>query len=465
MSSNFLNAQTYFKNLDFEEALKEYKKVIQENIDPEEVWYSMFQASKIYLMKNNLNLAQNLVMKSFNLNRKRAENLYLLTNYFRNNGDNRKAYFFYNLAKDIPKPDKGLFIDENVYNYLFQYELTILYYYISSNRKEGLHHCIKYLNLKNKGDESGVYNNLHYYLEPLKDKENTFYLEYNLPSINNYFIPSSPSLIQINDNIIMNIRHVSYKLCLPNAYYWTPEWKHGRQLLKTLNVWFYVDENLNIISDGKHMNTNLDDLKPIESSCINGLEDLRLIEFNNKVYYFATSNEYTHEIKIIHDEYDYKNGKFINNKIMNTPHNKYCEKNWTPIIKNNELQVIYEWYPLTFAKINNNMLDFYEYKETPLIFRYFKGSTPFVQYNNELWCVVHSTIETQPRVYLHYIVVFDKDYNLLRYSLPFSFIKNNVEFCLGFIIKNKTLFFTFSQFDCNPTFLKTHLDNITFISP
>ena len=115
--------------------------------------------------------------------------------------------------------------------------------------------------------------------------------------------------------ILLVINYVSYKLCLPHAYYWTPEWKNGRQLLKTLNIWYYVDENLKIISEGKRMNTKLEDLTSLDSSVINGLEDLRLIEYKNKIYYFATSNEYTHEIKIIHGEYDFQNGKFVNNKI------------------------------------------------------------------------------------------------------------------------------------------------------
>ena len=460
---SFLNAQTYFKNQNFDQALLEYEKIISDNSNLEELWYSMYQLAKINLIKGDHNKAQNLVMKSYNLNKKRSENLYLLTNYYRMIGDNKKAYFFYNLSKDISKPTSGLLIDDSIYDFLFQYELTILHYYISSNKKEGLLNCIKYLNLKNKENESNVYNNLHYYLEPLKNKENTVYLEYNLPSIDNYYNASSPSLIQINDKLIMNVRYVSYKLCLPNAYYWTPEWKNGRQLLKTLNIWYYVDENLKIISEGKRMNTKLEDLTSLDSSVINGLEDLRLIEYKNKIYYFATSNEYTHEIKIIHGEYDFQNGKFVNNKIMNTPYNKYCEKNWTPIIKDNELQVIYQWNPLTFAKIENNNLNFYKKVETPSVFRYFKGSTPFIEHKDQLWCVVHSTIETQPRVYLHYILIFDKEYNLIKYSLPFSFIKNNVEFCLGFLIRNDDLFFTFSQFDCNPTCLKTKISNITFI--
>jgi len=284
-----------------------------------------------------------------------------------------------------------------------------------------------------------------------------------LPPVDNYYNPSSPTLLSYDNKLILNVRNVSYKLCLPHAYYWTPEWQNGRQLLKTLNIWYYVDENLKIISEGKRMNTKLEDLTSLDSSVINGLEDLRLIEYKNKIYYFATSNEYTHEIKIIHGEYDFQNGKFVNNKIMNTPYNKYCEKNWTPIIKDNELQVIYQWNPLTFAKIENNNLNFYKKVETPSVFRYFKGSTPFIEHKDQLWCVVHSTIETQPRVYLHYILIFDKEYNLIKYSLPFSFIKNNVEFCLGFLIRNDDLFFTFSQFDCNPTCLKTKISNITFI--
>ena len=460
---SFLNAQTYFKNQNFDQALLEYEKIISDNSNLEELWYSMYQLAKINLIKGDHNKAQNLVMKSYNLNKKRSENLYLLTNYYRMIGDNKKAYFFYNLSKDISKPTSGLLIDDSIYDFLFQYELTILHYYISSNKKEGLLNCIKYLNLKNKENESNVYNNLHYYLEPLKNKDNTTTFEYNLPPVDNYYNPSSPTLLSYDNKLILNVRNVSYKLCLPHAYYWTPEWKNGRQLLKTLNIWYYVDENLKIISEGKRMNTKLEDLTSLDSSVINGLEDLRLIEYKNKIYYFATSNEYTHEIKIIHGEYDFQNGKFVNNKIMNTPYNKYCEKNWTPIIKDNELQVIYQWNPLTFAKIENNNLNFYKKVETPSVFRYFKGSTPFIEHKDQLWCVVHSTIETQPRVYLHYILIFDKEYNLIKYSLPFSFIKNNVEFCLGFLIRNDDLFFTFSQFDCNPTCLKTKISNITFI--
>jgi tetratricopeptide (TPR) repeat protein len=169
----FQNAQTYFKNLDYNQAIEEYEKIIKDNNNEEEVWYSLFQLAKINLLKGDLNKAQNLVMKSYNLNNKRSENLYLLTNYYRLIGDNKKAYFFYNLAKNISKPNTGLFIDDHVYDYLLQYELTILHYYISNNRKEGLLNSINYLNLKNKSDESNVYNNLHYYLEPLITKEKT----------------------------------------------------------------------------------------------------------------------------------------------------------------------------------------------------------------------------------------------------------------------------------------------------
>ena len=35
-------------------------------------------------------------------------------------GDNKKAYFFYNLSKDISKPTSGLLIDDSIYDFLFQ---------------------------------------------------------------------------------------------------------------------------------------------------------------------------------------------------------------------------------------------------------------------------------------------------------------------------------------------------------
>ena len=51
----------------------------------------------------------------------------------------------YLIGKKIPYPTDLLFLEKNVYNYCFDYEYTILQYYVFPNeRLEGLKNLINY---------------------------------------------------------------------------------------------------------------------------------------------------------------------------------------------------------------------------------------------------------------------------------------------------------------------------------
>jgi hypothetical protein len=60
---------------------------------------------------------------------------------YRVKGDNDLAYQFANMGKDIPYPEEdSLFVDHNVYNYLFHEEISITGYYMNKH-EEGLRAC------------------------------------------------------------------------------------------------------------------------------------------------------------------------------------------------------------------------------------------------------------------------------------------------------------------------------------
>jgi len=128
-----------------------------------------------------------------------------------------------------------------------------------------------------------------------------------------------------------------------------------------------------------------------------------------------------------------------------------CEKNWVLYNdNNNEIKVIYEWYPLKICKINedNHTLDLLEIKNNvPLLFKKIRGSTNGYLYNNEYWFVGHIVAYTSPRNYYNIIIIFDINMNLLRYSAPFKFDSTPIEYCIGLIVEPTRIIMNYSSWD------------------
>ena len=77
----------------------------------------------------------------------------------------------------------------------FDYEYSIIHFYISDNKLKGLLHSINYLNNPDCISFQNVFDNIEFYVQPLN------YLEiYNYPfTRKGPYNPSSPSLTKIND--------------------------------------------------------------------------------------------------------------------------------------------------------------------------------------------------------------------------------------------------------------------------
>ena len=83
----------------------------------------------------------------------------------------------------------------------------------------------------------------------------------------------------------------------------------------------------------------------------------------------------------------------------------------------------------------------------PKMFKRARGSTCGYKYKNEIWFVTHIVSYEQPRHYYHVIVVFDNDMNLQRYSAPFKFDSDPIEYCLGLVVKDNNVVISYSTWD------------------
>ena len=274
-----------------------------------------------------------------------------------------------------------------------------------------------------------------------------FYKNFSFDTIikKKMFNSSSSSIIRhpfLKDKFILNTRLVNYHLKSDGSSV------NNYKKTITYNCIFILNNFFNIESS-KILNTFYDFKSPYI-----GVEDIRLFNFNNEIYFIGSAyNKDTEKISVVSNKYNLNNDKY--NTIFITPSFKTTnnwEKNWVFFNNNNELNVIYKWKPLCICKINYNTqkLDLIkENNNVPEIFNKFRGSTNGVEYNNKIWFIVHiqnKLFETK-KYYTHVFVCFNKNMELLGYSNEFNFENNIVEFCIGLMINNNNFVITYSTLD------------------
>jgi hypothetical protein len=248
------------------------------------------------------------------------------------------------------------------------------------------------------------------------------------------------------EQYIVNLRWINYK--------WSDDASiiHWLNPIKMMNSRFLVDKSMKQITPNVFLNEDLGDS--------NGLEDLRLFYFQNRLYYSACFYQKKPlYARMSCGHYDFQESEFTLNKhtvvLARSPNSKRTEKNWAYLEYGGELCMVYQWYPLQIGKIDfeTNLFHIVEEKKNiPDSFKNVRGSTPGYIWNNEIWFIVHITQHTARRQltfrsYEHMFVVFDTNMNLVRYSESFKFENHKIEFCTGLIIENERTIVSYSTMD------------------
>jgi hypothetical protein len=458
---HFYLAQTCKDLGKFKESIKLYKRRIEIGGWDEEVWYSYYMIAKNFISLGDINKAELWANRAYEFRKSRPEPLYLLCNLFRERGQNFKAYHYYKLGKDIPESNDALFVEKNISKYLLEYENTILHYWIYDNRLDGLKKIVDYLN-KHKHYEQNVINNMDFYLEKIPYES----ISPLLISDNDNYCVSSPCIIKYNNKNIVNLRYVNYRIQPDGSYKMYDNGTFSNNnFVKTRNAMIYLDSNYKIITEPMFFDDSIKDIQKQEDSWIKGLEDIRLIEFKNKIYYIAASKEYTYSntIRMVFGEYNINNLKYENNKILIPPTETECEKNWIPLNhKDSQILFIYNWHPLQIGVLDDkNKLNIFIKYDTPTFFKHYRGSSNVVTYNNQLWMITHGVKYVTPRKYYHQFVVLEKEtYKPIKYTVPFYFKNYKIEYCVGLLIENDEAIIMFSQNDKDASMINVKINKL-----
>jgi tetratricopeptide (TPR) repeat protein len=132
----FYLSQSYQNSGDYNNAIETYEKRIKSGGWYEEIFYSYFCIGQCYKELSNEPKAIEYYLKAWNHTPSRAEPLYSIAKYYREKGENNTAMLFINAGMGIKYPvNDKLFIDYNVYEYLFLYEMSICAYYTNEKQK------------------------------------------------------------------------------------------------------------------------------------------------------------------------------------------------------------------------------------------------------------------------------------------------------------------------------------------
>lgn len=275
--------------------------------------------------------------------------------------------------------------------------------------------------------------------------------------IPNKFNTSSCSIIKhpnFHDRYIFNIRCVNYKL----NFLGHSSIVSDKYTCLTSNIIIITDLNFNILYK------NIFHPEILDIPYI-GIEDIRLFNFNGKIYYIGSSyDKITNKIRITSSEYNLHENYKLNFITPSFYTNFNWEKNWVFFENNNEMFVIYKWSPIYICKINynNNSLNLIKKIDVPSEFLNFRGSSNGLLFDNKIWFIVHSQIEfNDKKHYYHRFVVLNNDLTLFGYSKMFKFENYLVEFCIGFELSYRNDFIiTYSTLDSTSKLIMVSSDTI-----
>lgn len=474
---HFYLANSYHDSGKFEQAIDIYRKRIELGGWEQEVWYSYYRIGLCYKNLNKMEEAICAWMNGYNFSQLRVENLHEIIHHYRNISKHKLAELFYNIASNIISKtvdkDKFLFLHNDVYTFKIYYEHTIFAFYNSV--KDISEQIIKILNHSHDSSiNNNLFTNMKYYKQVLTSNKKINFNNVTKISVNNEdidFNSSSSCLIKSKDGgYIMNVRYVNYYINSGGNYL------NCDKNITTYNKYIELDNNFSVINE-KMFESEYDGRRYI------GIEDVRI--FNdvetNELLFIGTGYHKNEQIGIVNGKYDINKNTLDYNEVKSSFSNNGCEKNWVYVDYKNSTHVIYKWHPLQICKINQetNLLDLIENKEMPLIFSHARGSTCGYKYTKkislddncismsmeetEIWFVLHLVSYEQPRHYYHIFAVFDNSMNLLRYSAPFKFDGEAIEYCLSLIVEDDRVLINYSNWDRTTTigvYDKTYIDSL-----
>lgn len=274
----------------------------------------------------------------------------------------------------------------------------------------------------------------------------------------------NPSVMVVDGEIMTNVRHCQYTLLHMEKNRLEHDWgpllylhPENDPTLTTTNYWARLDQDLTV-TDCYAVDTTGLDVKPLWEFV--GLEDVRMVCWNDKIYYCGVRRDTTTNgqgrMELSEIDVTQLPPRETSRRRMPAPgeNRSYCEKNWMPVVS----------MPFTFVKWCNptevvrfdpetqttEQIYLGEWAEQPHDFR---GGSQVIDYHGHRVALTHVSLlynsesGRKDGTYRHRFVVWDRDWRVVRYHDAFSFLGAKIEFCCGMALHGDDVLITFGVQD------------------
>jgi tetratricopeptide (TPR) repeat protein len=456
--THFYLAQTCESTGKKREAISLYKKRIELGGWYEEVWYAHYRIARNYKDLGDYAKMELWTERAYAYYPRRSEALYMCLRHFMDARSYEKAYYYYKKGVGIPYPSgDSLFIETAVYEGAFDFEYTVMYYYIfPDNREKGARPLIEYVN-RWPAQVKNTFENMLFYVRPVGGEKTYF----NFPDMGQHEASNTSIIPYASANAtgyLMNVRYIDYKV--ENGAY---IWKQGSRI-DTRNFIMTLNKEFRPTSALQEVSYKVDE-KAWKTVAINGFEDVRLYMKDGAIHFYGSCSNLNESgnIEIAHGRLDVGQASAHDICSFKSPQGRGCEKNWVFMPGGGPAKYIYEWHPYTIYNASGELV---LKKDTPRYMKEWRGSTTVVHYRGAAYVLIHHVVFREgKRVYLHVLVELDvTTMEPRRHTLPFCFEAHQTEYCIGMALEGPWAYFVYTVTDVKPALKQVYFDNFEWTS-
>lgn len=415
----------------------------------EEVWSARVNLAHCHKAMGHSNEFIRILLDAYNSRPKRAEPMYDLAHWYREQPHAQAAALACAEAVEhLPKPDDILFVNDFVYKAGIKEEIAICSWYVPGKRAKGFQVCADLAQQKSNywGPINTARQGIYHYIQPLSEWCPSFkwrHINFTPPDD---WVAMNPSVCVHHEALHVNVRCVNYRIDDAGRYLIrhteTGEITNDNPI-NTRNFVLYLGNDPFTPAPPWAFECYRDGNMPVEFPLVVGFEDMRIWSKDHTLWSSATVRQLHHDgqceqvlsrlvplaMGISESRPPAIQHRDVH-RMLRAP--RECEKNWAPILCPDEKQQLFMWRPGTVVNAFGETL-----YNTPPDFAVdnLSGSSQVIPWRDGYIAVLHTACplpgESCKRYYSHRFITYDRGFRATRLSLPFYFNEKAIEFCAG----------------------------------
>lgn len=429
----FYLAQTYRDAGQFAEAVSWYERRIAAGGWDEEAWFARYMAALCFQALGDEAQFLRGCLEAYAQRPWRAEPLHALAKHYRMAGKQEAAMLFCEAAAVIPHPDADLlFVDDQVYRTGITEEMSICGFYSrrEDRRRRGYESCMQLLTSRDADDATRwlALCNSVFYVKSAAELFPGFAAKEISVDVDAGYHPLNPSIWIHEGTPYCIVRTVNYTV--DGTRYTVND---PGQVILTRNLFVRMDGEFNVI-DRRAMPDRSSGVPRFDFP-VDGFEDCRLFHCRGGFWCSCTVRDRNPagrcEIAVL----KVADAGLSILQVDRTMEPKRHQKNWMPLVRDDELYFIYTVDPTIVLRfdLEGGAPTVASHKVPPLALPYARGGSQAVRVNDGWLCLIHDAFNPREnqRFYWHRFVLLDDDFAVRSASEPFYFRQKGIEFCAG----------------------------------